>query len=150
MENIDYVPDWAKNAIIYHIYPLGFFDAPKYRDQENQVVNRLENIRNYYNHFQKLGMTVIQFGPLFESTSHGYDTIDFFKIDRRLGTNDLFRDIVSELHELEIRIILDGVFNHVGREFFTFQDFYSRDILTSELDVLIFFSNNSYVRLYHV
>ncbi len=122
MENIDYVPDWAKKAIIYHIYPLGFFNAPKYRDQENKIINRLENLRNYYNHFQKLGTTVIQFGPLFESTSHGYDTINFLKIDQRLGTNDLFQEIVKELHEINIRVILDGVFNHVGREFFTFQD----------------------------
>ena len=122
MEDIDYVPDWAKKAIIYHIYPLGFFDAPKYQNQENTIVNRLENLRNYYNHFQELGVTAIQFGPLFESNSHGYDTIDFLKIDRRLGSNDLFKELVSELHELDIRVIIDGVFNHVGRDFFTFRD----------------------------
>ena len=98
MENIDYVPDWAKKALIYHIYPLGFFGAPKNGSDENEITNRLAGIRDYYTYFQKLGVDVIQFGPIFESVSHGYDTTDYMQIDHRLGTNELFKQIVKELH----------------------------------------------------
>ena len=122
MENIQYVPDWAKNGIIYHIYPLGFFDAPFYSKDETEIVNRLEKIRDYYTYFQELGVNIIQFGPLFESHSHGYDTTDYLKIDHRLGTNELFKEIVRELHEMGMKVIVDGVFNHVGRDFFSFKD----------------------------
>jgi cyclomaltodextrinase len=122
MESLYYIPDWAKRAIIYHIYPLGFFNAPKYGKEENKTVNRLAEIRDYYDYFQKLGVDTIQFGPLFESVSHGYDTIDYMKIDHRLGTNELFKEIVDELHNLGIRVIIDGVFNHVSREFDSFKD----------------------------
>ncbi|MFX1449824.1 MAG: alpha-amylase family glycosyl hydrolase [Promethearchaeota archaeon] len=122
MENLHYIPDWAKRGIFYHIYPLGFFGAPRYSKDENMTVNRLAEIRNYYDHFKKLGINAIQFGPLFASVSHGYDTIDYMKIDHRLGTNELFRDIVAELHEMGIKVIIDGVFNHVSREFDSFKD----------------------------
>ena len=118
-----YVPSWLNDAIIYHIYPLGFFGAPKFSANEpGKVINRFENIRNYYNHFLELGINTIQFGPIFESVSHGYDTTDYFVIDHRLGTNELFKEIVAELHDLGIRVIVDGVFNHVGREFKSFID----------------------------
>ena len=125
MENIRYIPDWAKDAIIYHIYPLGFFNAPKYGREDQNIVPRLEQIREYYNHFTALGVNVIQFGPVFESIRHGYDTIDYMTIDHRLGTNELFKTIVAELHERNIRVIIDGVFNHVGREFASFKDIQS-------------------------
>ncbi len=122
MEHIHYVPEWAKRAVFYHIYPLGFFNAPKYNREESTIVDRIAGIRDYYDHFRRLGVDSIQFGPIFESVSHGYDTIDYMKIDRRLGTNELFKTIVSELHERGIRVILDGVFNHVSREFDSFKD----------------------------
>ncbi|MBN2156858.1 MAG: alpha-amylase [Candidatus Lokiarchaeota archaeon] len=122
MEHPNYIPDWAKNGIIYHIYPLGFFDAPYNSQDESEVVNRLERLRKYYDYLQELGITIIQFGPIFESVSHGYDTTDYLKIDRRLGTNELFKEIVEELHQLGMKIIVDGVFNHVGRDFFSFRD----------------------------
>ena len=122
MERVNYIPNWAKTSIIYHIYPLGFFGAPKYGKDENRESNRLAEIRNFYDHFKKLGINVIQFGPLFESVSHGYDTIDYMKIDHRLGNNDMFKQIVSELHDMNIRVLLDGVFNHVSREFASFKD----------------------------
>ncbi|MFW9995616.1 MAG: alpha-amylase family glycosyl hydrolase [Candidatus Odinarchaeota archaeon] len=122
MEKINYIPDWAKRTTVYHIYPLGFLGAPKYSRDEESTANRLVDLRNYYSYFQELGIDTIQFGPLFESVSHGYDTTDYFRIDHRLGTNELFKDIVNELHELSIRVIIDGVFNHVGREFHSFKD----------------------------
>ena len=122
MEHLNYIPEWAKTAIVYHIYPLGFFGAPKFGKDESGKINRLAEIRNFYDHFKKLGVNVIQFGPLFESVSHGYDTVDYMKIDHRLGTNDLFEQITTELHDMNIRVIIDGVFNHVSREFDSFKD----------------------------
>jgi glycosidase len=122
MEHLNYISEWAKNAILYHIYPLGFFGAPKCSKDERSNVSRLAEIRTFYDHFIKLGVNVIQFGPLFESVSHGYDTIDYMNIDHRLGTNDLFEEITNELHDMNIRVILDGVFNHVSREFDSFKD----------------------------
>ena len=122
MEHVNYLPDWTKRGIIYHIYPLGFFNAPKHNKDEPNTVNRLANIRNYYDHFKEMGINIIQFGPIFESVSHGYDTIDYMKIDHRLGTNELFKKLVSELHEMGIKVIIDGVFNHVSREFDSFKD----------------------------
>ncbi|MBD3229313.1 MAG: alpha-amylase [Candidatus Lokiarchaeota archaeon] len=122
MEQINYLPDWAKRSVIYHIYPLGFFDAPRYGREESKVVDRLSGIRDYYDHFQNLGINTIQFGPIFESVSHGYDTIDYMKVDHRLGTNDIFKQIVSELHNMGIKVLVDGVFNHVSREFDSFKD----------------------------
>ena len=122
MENLSYIPEWAKKAIIYHIYPLGFFGSPKYGQDESSTNNRLLEIRNFYDHFKKLGVNVIQFGPLFESVTHGYDTVDYMKIDHRLGTNELFEQITTELHDMNIKVIIDGVFNHVSREFDSFKD----------------------------
>ncbi|GAG88444.1 unnamed protein product, partial [marine sediment metagenome] len=122
MEKLHYIPDWVKNGIIYHIYPYGFFNTPKLNEMDSEINNRLEKIRDYYSHFQKLGVNIIQFSPIFESISHGYDTTDYMRIDRRLGTNEMFKEIVDELHSLNIKVIVDGVFNHVGREFESFKD----------------------------
>ena len=146
MKYIDYVPDWAKRGIFYHIYPLGFFNAPKYNRDETMTVNRLANLRDYYDHFEKLGINVIQFGPVFESVSHGYDTIDYMKIDHRLGTNELFKTIVSELHKRGIKIIIDGVFNHVSREFDSFKDIqqYKQKSWRKHWHILDFARNSSY------
>ena len=69
-----------------------------------------------------MGINAIYFGPIFQSSYHGYDTIDYLKIDDRLGTNSDFKNIVSKLHDNNIRVIIDGVFNHVGREFWAFVD----------------------------
>ena len=76
----------------------------------------------WINHFTQLGINSIYFGPLFQSTYHGYDTIDYLKIDDRLGTNADFKQLVRKLHDNNISVIVDGVFNHVGREFWAFKD----------------------------
>ena len=109
-------------------------------------MNRLENIRDFYDHFHKLNINVIQFGPVFESVSHGYDTIDYMKIDHRLGTNELFKAIVSELHERGFRVILDGVFNHVSREFDAFKDIqqYRENSWRKHWHFIDFTKNNPY------
>nr|MBN1228319.1 alpha-amylase [Anaerolineae bacterium] len=117
-----WIPDWARRAVFYHIYPLGFFGAPSHNDHTEDRHYRLARLRDWYDHLRQLGVTAIYFGPLFESSSHGYDTADYFVIDRRLGGNELFQQIVGELHDRGIRLILDGVFNHTGRDFFAFRD----------------------------
>ena len=96
--------------------------APYHNDLLEPFPARLRTVRDWYEHFEQLGITAMYFGPVFESESHGYDTTDYFQIDRRLGDVTLLRNIVSELHARGIRVILDGVFNHTGREFFAFKD----------------------------
>ncbi|MBZ4683279.1 MAG: glycosidase [Fusobacteriales bacterium] len=108
--------------IFYHIYPLGFSGAPEKNDFYSEPINRLEKIIEWIPHMKYLGVNALYLGPIFESVEHGYDTVDYFKIDRRLGTNETFKKVVNELHKNEISVIVDGVFNHVGREHFSFKD----------------------------
>ncbi len=114
--------NWYDNAIIYHIYPLGFCGAPKFNDFGDDVVYRLDKVLEWIPHFKEMNVDAVYFGPVFESVEHGYDTVDYKKIDRRLGDNNSFRFICDRLHENGIRVILDGVFNHVGRKFPQFVD----------------------------
>ncbi|MDF9795072.1 cyclomaltodextrinase [Catalinimonas alkaloidigena] len=113
---------WAHEAIFYHIYPLGFCGAPEKNDFTKPAVNRLDKIYDWVNHLKYLGINALYLGPLFESGEHGYDTADYFKVDRRLGTNESLAQLIRTLHENGIRVILDGVFHHVGRDFWAFRD----------------------------
>ena len=112
--------NWINDAVFYNIYPLGFCGAPKQND--GVLAYRLDKIYDWIPHFKSLGVNAIVFNPVFESSKHGYDTIDYRKIDCRLGDNKSFKKICDTLHENGIRILLDGVFNHVGRDFFAFRD----------------------------
>lgn len=111
---------WYDEAVFYQIYPLGFCDA--LYNNDGVVVSRIGKVKEWIPHMKKLGVNAIYFSPVFDSEYHGYDTRDFRKIDPRLGTNEDFADVVKELHKNDIRVIIDGVFNHVGREFFAFKD----------------------------
>lgn len=111
---------YINESVIYNIYPLGWCGAPKQND--GQLVYRLDKIYDWIPHFKKMSINCIVFNPLFESSFHGYDTIDYKKVDCRLGDNESFKKICKTLHENGIKIILDGVFNHVGRDFFAFKD----------------------------
>lgn len=113
---------WYNESVFYHIYPLGFCGAPKTNDFKAEPVERLGKIYDWIDHIKYLGVNSIYFGPIFESTSHGYDTTDYNVVDRRLGNNDTFIKLVKTLHENNIRVVIDGVFNHVGRDFFAFKD----------------------------
>ncbi len=115
---------WINDTVIYNIYPLGFCGAPKKNDF--QLSYRLDKIYDFIPHFKKMGVNAVLFNPVFESTKHGYDTIDYRKIDSRLGDNESFKKICQALHQNGIRILLDGVFNHVGRDFFAFKDIQER------------------------
>ncbi len=103
------------------MYPLGMTGAPR-KNHEEGVTHRFEELKLWIPHMKKLGFTALYIGPLFESSSHGYDTRDFRLVDRRLGDNDDFIQFVKLCHESGIRVVVDGVFNHTGREFFAFQD----------------------------
>ncbi|MCH4222849.1 MAG: alpha-amylase family glycosyl hydrolase, partial [Solobacterium sp.] len=108
------------NQVFYQIYPLGFCDAPK--ENDGITVNRIKKVLDWIPHLKKLGITAVYFGPVFESDRHGYDTRDYAKIDCRLGTNEDFAEVADALHDNGIKVVLDGVFNHVGRGFYAFQD----------------------------
>ncbi len=112
---------WSNEAFFYHIYPLGAFGAPRNNDFCSEPVCRLSAIHGTFDHLTHLGVNAIYMGPLFESGTHGYDTACFYTVDRRLGTNADLSNLVKELHQRGIRIILDGVFNHVGRNFPAFK-----------------------------
>lgn len=111
---------YINEAVVYNIYPIGFCGAPKENDFKQEY--RLDKIYDWIPHMKEMSVNVLVFNPLFESTKHGYDTIDYRKVDSRLGDNNSFKAICKTLHENGIRIILDGVFNHVGRDFFAFKD----------------------------
>lgn len=113
---------WIEECIFYHIYPLGFCGAPENNDMTSEPKPRLNRIKEWIPHLKSLEINALYLGPVFESTSHGYDTIDYFKVDRRLGTNDTLKEISNALHKNGIKLILDGVFNHVGRDFPKFKD----------------------------
>ena len=111
---------WAYESVFYQIYPLGMTGAPFENDgvQEHRILRVLDWIP----HLKKLGITAVYFSPVFESDTHGYNTRDYGKIDVRLGTNEDFKKVCDALHEEDIKVVLDGVFNHVGRGFWAFQD----------------------------
>ncbi len=115
-------PDWIREAFFYHIYPLGFCGAPKQNSFNGQAVNRLTKVADWIPHMRELGVNALYFGPLFESTAHGYDTADYFTVDRRLGDRAALRALSDALHSNGIRLVVDGVFNHVGRDFWAFRD----------------------------
>lgn len=112
---------WFDESVFYQIYPLGFCGAER-RNDFGAVRRRLHKISEEIPHLKELGVRAVIFNPLFESETHGYDTVDFYKIDRRLGTNEDFKSLVEELHKADIRVVLDGVFNHVGRAFAPFKE----------------------------
>lgn len=111
---------WAYHSIFYQIYPIGFCGAPTSND--GITVPRIKKLGDWTDYLESLGINAVLLNPVFESDHHGYDTRDFLRIDCRLGTNDDFRNVCETLHAHGIRIVLDGVFNHVGRGFWAFQD----------------------------
>ncbi len=112
---------WYDEAVFYHIYPLGMTGAPKINTY-NEPEHRLLDIIPWITHIKKLGFNALYIGPLFESVGHGYETTDYKKLDSRLGTNEDLKTFVSECHDSGIKVVLDGVFNHTGRDFFAFKD----------------------------
>lgn len=111
---------WYDSAVFYHIYPLGLCGCP--HDNNGEAGEHFDKLNEWAEHAKRIGCNAIYIGPLFESGSHGYDTTDYRLVDRRLGTNDDFKQFVKNCHANDVKVIVDGVFNHTGREFFAFQD----------------------------
>lgn len=113
---------WPDKAVVYHIYPLGFCGAEKENDFQKPPVSLLSKVSDWLPHIQKLGADTLYIGPLFNASAHGYDTADYFRVDRRLGRNEDLRALAQALHGRGMKLVLDAVFNHVGRHFFAFRD----------------------------
>ena len=115
---------WFDEAVLYQIYPLGLCGAP--RENDGVTEHRILRILDWVEHIRSTGADTVLFNPLFESDRHGYDTRDFQKVDCRLGTNEDFRQVCDALHAAGLRVMLDGVFHHVGRGFWAFRDVQER------------------------
>lgn len=112
---------WYEKGVFYHIYPLGLTGAPRVNDGA-ALEHRFHELDKWIVHLKSLGCNAVYIGPLFESSSHGYDTKDYRQVDRRLGDEADFKRFTKLCHEAEIKVVVDGVFNHTGRDFFAFRD----------------------------
>ncbi len=145
------VPSWLEHAIFYQIFPDRFANGDASNDPLNVQAwgskpdgrhfqgGDLAGIRQHIGYLQDLGVNAVYLNPIFLSPSnHRYNTVDYFRIDPKLGSNAEFKELLDDLHHNDIRLILDGVFNHSGRGFFAFND-----ILENEKD-------SPYLDWYHV
>ena len=110
-------PSWVPHAIWWQIYPLGFVGAFPATEPPNPAEHRLRRLVSWFDHAIALGASGIALGPIFASRTHGYDITDHYRIDPRLGDDADFDYLVAEAHRRGLRILLDGVFNHVGVDF---------------------------------
>ena len=109
-----YRPGWVDHLIGWHVYPLGFVGAST-RLESQEVSHRLAHLEAWLDHAVALGCSSLALGPVFSSASHGYDTLDYFTIDPRLGDDDDFDHLLQAAHARGLSVLLDGVFNHVSR-----------------------------------
>lgn len=107
---------WANQSTWWQIYPLGFVDAPIWQPDPAPGTPRLRRLLNWMDYASDLGVSGLLFGPIFHATTHGYDTVNHFRIDPRLGTDEDFADLVTAASQRGLKIVLDGVFNHVGAQ----------------------------------
>ena len=112
---------WSMDAIFYHIYTPSLAQAPFHNDYTLQG-NKFSEIKKWLPHIKNLGCNAVLFSPVLKSRTHGYDVTDYYKIDNRLGTNAEFSAIVKSFQENGVRVVLDSVFNHCGRDFFAFKE----------------------------
>ena len=123
------------DTILYQFYPLTLPGVPRLNPEDNIPVNRIQKLEAWIPHLQKLGVTAVYLSPVFQSGSHGYDTIDYYTVDGRLGStidyytvdgrlgsNGDFAGVCDSFHKAGTAVILDGVFNHTGRDFLAFRD----------------------------
>ncbi|GAB3281428.1 alpha-amylase family protein [Kineosporia babensis] len=110
---------WPDHVIWWHLHPISFTGAPA---SAGPAGHRLGRIGTWLDYVIELGANGLALGPVFASGTHGYDTVDHFRIDPRLGDEDDFATLVAACRERGVRVLLDGVFNHVGRDFPHFVD----------------------------
>lgn len=129
------VPEWALDAVVYNIFPDSFASSRRSITgcgTEKRVSGALSRSRlggtirgicENLDYISGLGANCIYLNPIFAAGQyHKYDTIDYLHIDPCLGTDTDFRQLVEECHARGMRVILDGVFNHCGAQFFAFRD----------------------------
>lgn len=113
---------WIEQTVWWQVFPLGFVGAPDQADPAAPVVHRLSHLQAWLDYAVELGVSGLALGPIFAAATHGYDTIDPFRIDPRLGDEADFDALIAAARARGLRILLDGVFNHVGRAHPAFQD----------------------------
>lgn len=113
---------WVEHAIWWHVYPLGFVGAHPADSVPAADEHRLRRLVGWLDHARELGASGLALGPIFSSRTHGYDTTDHYRIDPRLGDDSDFDELIAEARERGLRVLLDGVFNHVGTDFARYAD----------------------------
>ncbi len=116
------MPDWVRHAIWWQVYPLGFVGAFPAAEPPGAGEHRLSRLVDWLDHAISLGASGIALGPVFASRTHGYDTTDHFRIDPRLGDDADFDRLIDAARRRGLRVLLDGVFNHVGTDFARYRD----------------------------
>ena len=115
------MPDWVRDVIWWHVYPLGFTGAEATGGPGQPAMHRLGQLTVWLDYAVQLGASGLALGPVFASSTHGYDTVDHYRIDPRLGDQQDFAALLEAAHARGLRVLLDGVFNHVGRDFPAFR-----------------------------
>src|SRR5690348_11119628 len=108
---------WAAQVVWWHAYPLGVVGAEGTLEEDEGVAHRLQRLEAWHDHLIPRGANGLLRGQVFASATHGYDTVDYFRIDPRLGDEADFDALVAACQERGVRLLLDGVFNHAGRNF---------------------------------
>ena len=138
------VPDWAANKVVYQIFPSRFaasqpvdkklwYKAPI--TPMDDLHGDFRGIIDHLDHIQDLGIDVIYMTPSFKSNScHKYDTIDYYEIDPSFGTKEELKELVQKAHDRGMKVVMDAVFNHTGKEFFAFQDILEKGEKSNYLD----------------
>ena len=138
------VPQWAANKVVYQIFPSRFattqpvdkklwYKAPitPMDDLHGNLRGIIENL----DYIKNLGIDVVYLTPIFKSNScHKYDTIDYYQVDPSFGTTEDLKELVQKSHERGMKVVLDAVYNHTGREFFAFQDILEKGEKSKYLD----------------
>ncbi|MDR0918593.1 MAG: alpha-amylase [Oscillospiraceae bacterium] len=127
---------------VYHIYSLSLTNQPFINDYQT-VTNSCEEIVKWIPHIKEMGFNAVLFSPVLKSRSHGYDVTDYYNIDNRLGTNENFKYLVENFHKNDIKVILDCVFNHCGRDFPIFQELKNGDRSKAEWFMGVDFNRQS-------
>jgi glycosidase len=125
------MPHWPDHSLWWHLYPLGFLGAERHAPPPDQAPrHRLPRLENWLEYVIELGCNGLILGPVFAAETHGYDTVDHLRVDPRLGTEEDLLALVAAAKARGVRIVLDGVFNHVGRSFPAFTDAAARGDLS--------------------
>ncbi len=138
------VPQWAANKVVYQIFPSRFATTQPV-DKElwykapitpmDDLHGNLRGIIEHLDYIKNLGIDVVYLTPIFKSNScHKYDTIDYYQVDPSFGTTEDLKELVQKSHERGMKVVLDAVYNHSGREFFAFQDILEKGEKSKYLD----------------